>query len=430
MGSSPTVAGGFFWAFADECVERTDQDRRIDCVGNAAPDGIVGPHHEKEGSYFTVRSIWSPVKVSDLDYENGVLSMKLRNEYDFTSLSDVKFTWKLRELPAYGSFEKPRVVSEGSARGPTIAPRQEQAWKLPVPWPRMAEGVLELQAATAAGPVHTWTLPVSVGAGVHGHGRIQREKSGLRVTGGDYSLRFNADGSLASLKQGDREIGLAGPSAFALIRDQRGFRDISRPGKLRKLELAPRADVNALAFVSYEGGTLKSMAWRVDAGKLWLSYELEANGPADIFGIRFAGPQADVQAKRWVGAGPYRVWKNRRAGPTFGLHEVAYNDPVPGESFTYPEFPGFFEDWRWLELRLRDSSVWFENRSDIPFFGLHRPQAGKQPVLELPDLGWSFLHAIPPIGTKFTLADVLGPQSQTTPMDSSIRGEIAIRITP
>ena len=42
MGASPTVAGGFFWAFADEGIERTDQNGRIDNVGNAAPDGIVG----------------------------------------------------------------------------------------------------------------------------------------------------------------------------------------------------------------------------------------------------------------------------------------------------------------------------------------------------------------------------------------------------
>ncbi|MFL6620046.1 MAG: glycoside hydrolase family 2 protein, partial [Povalibacter sp.] len=52
MSASPTVAGGFFWAFADEGIRRTDQQGRIDNVGNSAPDGIVGPHGEKEGSYF------------------------------------------------------------------------------------------------------------------------------------------------------------------------------------------------------------------------------------------------------------------------------------------------------------------------------------------------------------------------------------------
>ena len=33
----------------------------IDNVGNYAADGIVGPHHEKEGSYYTIKQVWSPV---------------------------------------------------------------------------------------------------------------------------------------------------------------------------------------------------------------------------------------------------------------------------------------------------------------------------------------------------------------------------------
>ncbi|HUQ09060.1 MAG TPA: glycoside hydrolase family 2 TIM barrel-domain containing protein [Steroidobacteraceae bacterium] len=429
MGSSPTVAGGFFWAFADECPQRTDQDGHLDCVGNSAPDGLVGPHHEPEGSFYTVKQIWSPVQVSDLAYRDGALRMKLRNDYDFTSLSNVRFAWTLRALPAAGSHEASRVLEEGAAPGPDLAPRQERVWSLPVSGAPGAGSVLELAAFDPRGEeIWTWTVPVTVPTHASAPGRLARKKDGRRVTAGDFALQFNADGSLASLRQGDREIALAGPKAFAWIRDQRGFRALSVPGKLRKLELAPRDDVSVLARAWYAGGTLRSVSWRIAADKLLMSYELEGNTTADIYGIRFEGAK-DVQAKRWVGAGPYRVWKNRIAGPTFGLHEVAYNDPVPGESFTYPEFPGFFTDWHWLEMRTKDASVWFENGSGIPFFGLHRPQPGQQPVIDLPDLGWSFLHAIPPIGSKFDLAEALGPQSQVTRIDGIVRGDIVISLT-
>lgn len=54
---SPFGAGGFIWVFADEGVRRDDQKGRIDVFGAYAPDGLVGPHHEKEGSYYTVRDI-------------------------------------------------------------------------------------------------------------------------------------------------------------------------------------------------------------------------------------------------------------------------------------------------------------------------------------------------------------------------------------
>jgi hypothetical protein len=429
MGASPTVAGGFFWAFADECVQRTDRERRLDCMGNSAPDGIVGPSHEREGSFDTVRQIWSPVQVSGLGFANGELSMKLRNDYDFVSLSTVRFAWKLRALPAVGSHAGSRVLRAGVVPGPDLAPRQERAWSLPLSTAPPA-GLIELTAIDARDQeLWTWTLLVTERNDLHGHGHFERRRQGASVTAGDYALRFNPDGSLATLRQGDREIALAGPTAFAWIRDQRAFRSISVPGRLRKLELAPHDDASTLARAWYDGGTLRSVFWRIDAGKLWMSYELEGKVTADIYGIRFEGLQG-VQAKRWVGAGPYRVWKNRVAGPTFGLHEVAYNDPVPGESFTYPEFPGFFADWRWLEMRTPDASVWFENHSDVPFFGLHRPQPGKHPVIDLPDLGWSFLHAIPPIGSKFDLAETLGPQSQPTRIDGAVRGDILISLTP
>ena len=43
---------------------------------------------------------------------------------------------------------------------------------------------------------------------------------------------------------------------------------------------------------------------------------------------------------------------------------------------------------------------------------VHAALAARNPSSNYRNLDWSFLHAIPPIGTKFTLPDVLGPQSQ------------------
>ena len=74
----------------------------------------------------------------------------------------------------------------------------------------------------------------------------------------------------------------------------------------------------------------------------------------------------------------------------------------------------------------RRARIAIRNGSGVPFFGLYRPAPGEKPILELPDLGWSFLHAVPPIGTKFALPDVLGPQSQPTPFTGEIRGELAL----
>jgi len=59
----PRCIGGFLWVLADEGVKRVDMNNFIDNQGNFGADGIVGPHHEKEGSYFTIKQIWNPVQV-------------------------------------------------------------------------------------------------------------------------------------------------------------------------------------------------------------------------------------------------------------------------------------------------------------------------------------------------------------------------------
>jgi hypothetical protein len=155
-----------------------------------------------------------------------------------------------------------------------------------------------------------------------------------------------------------------------------------------------------------------------------MQYELAFDGKADILGVRFDPPGGHVTAKRWVGAGPYRIWNNRQAGTEFGLHATNYSLSVPGETYRYPEFEGFFGEWRWLQMRTRSARVAISNSGNAPFFGLYRPAPGEKPVLELPDMGWSFLHAIPSIGTKFAAADVLGPQSQPRQFSGIIRGEL------
>ena len=60
IATHPLGAGGFLWVFADEGLVRTDRNGAIDTFGNYGADGIVGPHREKEASFFTIRSLWSP----------------------------------------------------------------------------------------------------------------------------------------------------------------------------------------------------------------------------------------------------------------------------------------------------------------------------------------------------------------------------------
>jgi hypothetical protein len=433
MGRSPTVAGGFFWVFADEGITRTDRNGRIDNLGNAAPDGIVGAHHEKEGSFYAVKEIWSPVEVRALAFAAGALSMQIENRYDFTDLSRCSVRWRVLRLPASGAAAV-KLLAQGSANAPALPPGATIAWRLPVKVQQLAANdIIEFSVLNPdGGELWKWV----VRGGGKASPSVNATTADIRrdaqtVTGGGFALEFDAaSGDLVTLRRGGHGVALRGPHLAAWLRrpQTRGFDDIGGTTALRGLELAPAGAPGVLARARYEGA-LRSVTWKIRDGELVMQYELAFEGKADILGVKFDPAGAPVTAKRWVGAGPYRIWNNRQAGTEFGVHATNYSLSVPGETYQYPEFEGFFGAWNWLQLQMPSARVTIRNAGAVPFFGLYRPAPGDKPILELPDMGWSFLHAIPSIGTKFAPADVLGPQSQPGQFSGIIRGELVFDVT-
>lgn len=146
LSASQVGAGMFLWDFADEAVARTDLKGKLDAHSTYGPDGILGPHFEKEGSYYTIRDVWSPVQcvAPTLDERfNG--EIVLRNRYDFTSLADCRFTWRLLKFIG-GNVE---TLANGSAAAPDVAPQAEGRLRLPLPvnWSEA-----EALSLTVAGP--------------------------------------------------------------------------------------------------------------------------------------------------------------------------------------------------------------------------------------------------------------------------------------
>src|SRR6185369_431656 len=203
------------------------------------------------------------------------------------------------------------------------------------------------------------------------------------VLAGAYTLAFDpATGELARLTARGRDVPLTGPHLAAWQRAPKvNVFTHAEPQRLTRLDIAPPD--GSIARASYDG-QLREVTWRLRGEDLVVSYEITHEGPADIFGMQFEFPESAVLAKRWVGEGPYRIWKNRLAGTQFGLHEANYSRSTPGESFEYPEFEGYFGQWRWLEMRTRSGVIAIRNESDIPYFGLYRPTPVEKPLLVLP----------------------------------------------
>jgi hypothetical protein len=90
---TPLSAGGFLWDFADQGVVRPDKNNQIDTDGNHAADGIVGPYREKEGSFYAVREIWSPIYLEGSSFLPSSFDgkIKVQNRYHFTNLKQCVF---------------------------------------------------------------------------------------------------------------------------------------------------------------------------------------------------------------------------------------------------------------------------------------------------------------------------------------------------
>ncbi|MEO5713720.1 MAG: glycoside hydrolase family 2 TIM barrel-domain containing protein [Luteolibacter sp.] len=162
ISGSPVGGGGFIWVFADEGIMRTDQGNRVDVFSTYAQDGILGPHHEKKGSFYTVRDVFSPVQIDAPvldDRFNGKLAV--HNRYDFLSLAGSRFNWELLKFPdPAASATWPQSLGSGSARAPDTAAGESGQLALGLPATCRNADALSLVATDATGrELWRWVWP-------------------------------------------------------------------------------------------------------------------------------------------------------------------------------------------------------------------------------------------------------------------------------
>jgi hypothetical protein len=301
MMSNSNCAGGFIWVFADEGI-KNPHTGQIDTAGNQAPDGIVGPYREREGSFYAIQQIWG----------NG------------TNRTEATKTWPVKMKSGVAVAKEFDVLAQKHA------------------------GIRELQQA---------------------------------------GVTVKIDGDTGTLQS------------------------VEHRGKKFSVNAGPRLVGTNAAFTK--------LTWRIqNDGWLQCNFKYTATGTQDVFGVVFDYPENLVKKKRWLGDGPFRVWKNRQRGVTFGEWENDYNNTITGYSgWVYPEFKGCFANVRWLQLETTEGLITVVPEN-IPFVQVLTPEqppdnlAAKTKV-NLPQCGLGFLHAIPPIGTKFKPAAASGPQSQS-----------------
>lgn len=454
MRKHPRCIGGFLWVLADEGVKRVDMDGFIDNQGNFGADGIVGPHHEKEGSYYTVKQIWCPVQIMntriDADFDG---TLHLENRYDFLNLNTCRFVWKRVKFPEYNEKGDMRVLKQGEVKGGNIAPHS--AGTLTVPVVKDDADALMITVIDVYGnELFTWSYPLhnqkgtAVLASQGAKPTYKETEQSLTVSANGRTFTFSKeDGQLKGVNIGNRTINLANGPRF--IGARRGDRSLDQfynhddkdaRSKERVYEAFPEAAVftgldvkednnNLVVTANYKLGNMDKAQWTIAPdGTVTLDYLYNFSGVVDMMGICFDYPEDKVISKRWLGDGPYRVWQNRLHGPQYGLWENDYNDPIPGETFTYPEFKGYFAHITWMNIKTQEGTICIQNETPDSYIGVYQPRDGRDRQLyTFPESGISVLNVIPPVRNKVNTTDLCGPSSQPKWVDGQQKGRIVLR---
>jgi hypothetical protein len=435
MRAAPNSAGMFIWALLDEGLVRDDWGGGIDVAGDLAPDGLLGPHREKEASYYTVKALWSPVQITapNLAGFNGTLAVE--NRFDFTDLRQCTFRWQLGSFPNPTDPNKASflpVVDSGAFAGPTIAPTESGSLKLSLPGDWARYDALRLTATDPHGrEIYTWIWPLQSAAKIRQRitSSANANRSGLlaggngsqlSVTNGARVYRFDlTNGCLL-----DAAISNA-PVFFA-----NGPRPVAGTWTITNVTHGFDGSYYVVTMNNVTDAA-DGFQWRVRAnGWVNLRYRYTLTGTQQWFGVTFDYPETNVTAMRWLGQGPYRVWKNRLPGQEVAVHYKTANHTDTGKQWDYPEFAGYHGQFYWAQLETTRQPLTLVTPTTDLFFRVLTPPVAqaKRPSVspEFPTGNLSLLHAINAIGHKFAppRADTTGPQSAAAVATGLYTGEL------
>jgi hypothetical protein len=424
-------AGGFLWALVDEGLVRTDYQGMIDVNGVNAPDGVLGPHREKEGSFYAIREIFSPIKIDMNELPKTFDgTIPLENRFHFTSLNQCGFEWSLVKFKKPHDFFTPYdTLSMGRSNGPDIKPTAsgDLYLSLPADW-RNAEALVLKAFDPSGAEIYSWTWKIKRNETLLKD--IVKRDSAATIddateTDSTFSMKANGITVVLSKKNGlltqlanDYSAKLSFGNGPLLVTGKNIFKSMAR-----------YREPNAQGVKALFDGDLKYIQWKMlTSGWLEMKYEYQLNGEHPFTGVTFSYPENFMLGVKWLGKGPYRVWKNRMQGVTYNVWEKRYNVTHTGNSpWEYPEFKGYYADVTWMEFNTVEGKFTVAAQEDNLFVRLFDFYAlsGKRPHPDLPPGNISFLDHIPPTGTKLALninqnTKALGPASEPNQVNATV----------
>nr|WP_321408136.1 glycoside hydrolase family 2 TIM barrel-domain containing protein [uncultured Carboxylicivirga sp.] len=432
--SHPLFAGGFMWAFCDNAVKRSDRGGKLDSDDFRAPDGIVGPYREKEGSVFTVREVWAPIQFKQLFITPSFKgNFTISNTFLFTNLKDCKAQYKLYSIDSPLKGTKKEVLSEGILTLPALDPGETGMAKMELPANFFDGDVLELEAFDPHGnSICTWSWTVKyAGEYFKTQEEASKNNSTVKISEKDTTTILSANGVSVTFNQSNGQlVKITNPNGEIPFNNG----PVAVGMKIQFKEYYTRQDENSAIFVAKYLGAIDSIVWTMNADGLlkmdavMLNRARGGQGFDDAFtddaiynfGLSFSYPEELAKGMEWFGRGPYRVWKNRIKGTNYNLWQKDYNNTITGESeygLTYPEFKGYHANLYWATIESDKAPFTVYAETDGVFMRVFTPeepkgrQNGRRTMPGFPEGDISFLYDIPAI-QSFKPTSQQGPHSQ------------------
>lgn len=419
MLGNPLSAGLFLWDFSDQAVVRTDKGGILDTDKDHGADGIVGPYREKEGSFFSIKEIWSPVFVEEKFITpawNGKLNIE--NRYHFTNTNECTFTY---QLSRFSSLQQDAKTFQQFINVPDIAPgrKGQLALELPENWTSYDFLYLTIKDKKE-NELFTWSFEIN-SPSVFSEKILELKSPSAIITENETAYLLNAEGVTAFV---NKENGLLDK----VISNGKEISLSNGPVYItdRQLQCQKVAIINTdsgqqieVIYHFEKGAEAYRFTWlMLENGILQLDYNYRPQNKVAMAGVTFDFPEEGVVGADLLANGPYRVYNNRMKGGTINLWKKTYNDAITGEVWEYPEFKGYYSHFYAMKLDCPTPFEVYCANEDVTLH-LFTPSAQKSydisrnyTVPTYPKGNISFMDAIPPVGTKFGRAENYGPQSQ------------------
>ena len=418
MWQDPLSAGGFLWDFADNAVIRKDLNDSLDTDKHRGADGILGPHLEKEGSYYAIKEIWSPIRFERKDISHALDGkFNIENRYHFTNINQCKFDWWAEKLKTLTDTVALASIGGPVNNVPNIRPGEKGVLEISFHEMIRQYDVIYIRAKDPFNKeIFTWSFPIKSPKKIserfvvkQGSAQINASVADTNLIGvnvNDISLVFNQrNGLLVSVKNKNGILPFhSGPDVQEGTTNFKGIRHYKQDGQyIIESSFDRKEGYNTIKWTIYPSG--------------WVQLNVHyfpASYHTSFAGINFSLPEKEIKSVTYIGNGPYRVWKNRMKGNKFGLWNKTYNSTETGEwPWVYPEFKGYHSNFYGGYFFTKDNRFMVITETEDVFLRLFTPAwktdqwHNYEPIFPSGDV--SFMQGISSIGTKTQRNETTGP---------------------